>query len=122
MELKVIERAEGTTYIKLSGSLDPGGVAEIETQFRALTSGTGESTILDMWDLDSVSPPGISLLVSCARDLNNAGTKIVIVNPQPAVENSLNQAGVGQIMPIVHSEQEALAAAGVASGPDVALT
>jgi anti-anti-sigma regulatory factor len=54
------------------------------------------------------------MFLSSARNLDKAGAKMVIMNPQPLVKQSLTTAGIDKVIAIVTSEQEALAAVGAA--------
>ena len=108
MELKIIERDDDITFIELIGSLDLDGVFEIQTKFHAYACGQSQPAIVDMSQVDYVASMGVRMLVSSARNLHKAGAKMVLLNPQPMVEETLTQVGIQNVSPIVRSEQEAL--------------
>jgi anti-sigma B factor antagonist len=114
LELNIIERDEDVTFLELVGSLDLDGVFEIQTRFHALAGGQGRPAIVDMSKVDYVASLGMRMLVSSARTLDKAGVKMVLLNPQPLVEEAMTQIGIENVSPIVHSEQEALKTLGVA--------
>jgi anti-anti-sigma factor len=112
MELRVIERKEDLTFIELVGSLDLDGF-QIEIKFHAYAAGRKRPTIVEMSQVDFLSSLGIRMLMSSARSLDQVGVKMALLNPQPQVERALTLAGVPSVIPIVHSEQEALEKVGV---------
>ncbi len=114
MELSIVEREEDITYIKLAGSLDLDGVFEIQTKFHAYAGGQGRPTIVDLSQVDYAASLGFRMFISSARNLDKAGAKMVLLNPQPDVEEAMTRIGIDYVSPIVHSEQEALEAVGVA--------
>jgi anti-anti-sigma factor len=113
LELNLIERDEDVTYIQLVGSLDLDGVFEIQTRFHALAGGQGRPAIVDMSQVDYVASMGIRMLISSARTLAKGRAKMVLLNPQPMVEESMTQIGIQNVSPIVRSEEEALEVLGV---------
>ena len=50
------------------------------------------------------------MLIGCAHSLKRAGHKMVLLGAQPLVEEVLRTAGIDRIVPLVGSEEEALAA------------
>lgn len=109
MELTTIERSDNVTFIKLSGALDLEGVLHNETRFLDLTDGQGQPAIVDMADVDFLSSLGIRMLVLSAKNLEKRGVKLVLLNPRPLIASTLELAGIDKVIPIVRSEEEALA-------------
>lgn len=108
MELKVVEGSSPVTHIVLSGKLDVEGEEQISSDFKELTTVVKKPTLVDMSDVSYLASLGIRLLFTCAKSLADAGTKMVVVNPQPMVEETLKTSGTVGLIPIVGSEEEAL--------------
>ena len=48
------------------------------------------------------------MLVSAAKALRRQGAKMVLLAPTIMVEHALEMAGIDQVIPIAHAEEEAL--------------
>ena len=108
MELRVVESRPDLTHIALSGKLDVEGEAQIGTQFEDLTSRANKPTLVDMSDVTYLASLGIRLLFSCAKSLAAEGRKMVVLNPQPMVEETLLTSGTVSFIPISRDMDEAL--------------
>lgn len=113
MEFKVVEREDNVTQIVLVGSLNLDAIHSIEIKFNGYVGGQSRPAIIDVSQVDFVASLGMRMLISNARNLNKAGAKMVLLNPQPIVEQALATAGITEVIPIVRSEEEALQAFGV---------
>ena len=107
MELKVVEESSPITHIVLSGKLDVEGEEQISADFRELTTVMKKPTVVDMSDVSYLASLGIRLLFTCAKSLADVGTKMVVVNPQPMVEETLKTSGTVGLIPIARSAEEA---------------
>lgn len=107
MELNVVEVDSETRRIALSGRLDNAGVAAIETRFSALVSGRVHGTIVDLTDVTFLASLGIRMLLSSAKAAAGRGGKVVLIAPQPLVEQSLRVTGIAQLIPIAADEARA---------------
>jgi len=110
VELNIIQRRDHLTQVALSGRLDATGVQEVETRFHDATVSRGKPTIIDLTDLEFIASLGLGMLLSCARSLRALGADVVIVNPQPLVQRSLETAHMHSVVPVVSSIAEAEAA------------
>lgn len=109
MELKVMRSEPGLTLVALSGKLDVDGEGQIGEQFRQLVeSRAGTSFLVDMTNVSYLASLGIRLLFAAAKALARDGRKLVVVSPQPMVEETLLTSGTVRLIPIARSEQEAL--------------
>lgn len=114
MELKVVDLKPELTHIALSGKLDVEGEEQIGRQFEQLTSGGRKSTLVDMSEVTYLASLGIRLLFTCAKSLASDGRKMVVVNPQPMVEETLETSGTAHLIPIARDVDEAKGMLGVA--------
>ncbi len=113
MDLKVVDIRPGLTHVSLTGKLDVEGEEQIGRQFEQLTSGASEPTIVDMSEVTYLASLGIRLLFTCAKSLAAEGKKMVVVNPQPMVEETLKTSGTAGLIPIARDVQEAYGILGV---------
>lgn len=108
MELKVIQLDEGLTHLALSGKLDVVGEQKIGTDFRDLIETRKNNVIVDMSGVSYLASLGIRLLFAGAKFLAPEGKKLVVVNPQPMVEETLKTSGTVGLIPIAKSAEDAL--------------
>jgi anti-sigma B factor antagonist len=111
MELKVIEQTDDLTRIALIGRLDVTGVQDVEARFHACTSERKKPAIVDMFQVTFITSLGMRMLLAAARALKKVGAKVVLLRPQPLVEEALKTASLDQVLPIVQDLQQALQAA-----------
>jgi len=107
MDLKVVDIKPGLTHISLMGKLDVEGEEQIGQQFEQLTSGASKPTVVDMSEVTYLASLGIRLLFTCAKSLAAGGKKMVVVNPQPMVEETLRTSGTITLIPIARDVEEA---------------
>ena len=108
MELKVVQRDARVTRVALSGKLDVEGESRIGDQFRGLVESSGTNFLVDMSEVSYLASLGIRLLFAAAKALAAEGQKIVVLNPQPMVEETLLNSGTARLIPIAHNEADAL--------------
>jgi anti-sigma B factor antagonist len=108
MELKVIKSDPRCTHIALAGKLDVAGEQEIGDEFRRLIDTRRTSFLVDMSQVAYLASLGIRLLFAGAKSLAEDGCKLVVVKPQPMVEETLLNSGTAKLIPISRSEEEAL--------------
>jgi anti-anti-sigma factor len=108
MELNLLEAEDGITRVALSGRLDTEGVDVVETRFSAATVADGRNAIVDLSGTSFIASMGIRMLVVAAKALAGKGSTMVLLSPQPLVEEYMTDANLGELIPIVHSEEEAL--------------
>ncbi|MBI5251560.1 MAG: STAS domain-containing protein [Desulfomonile tiedjei] len=108
MELKIVGGDYNFTRIALSGKLDVAGEGEIGDHFRDLVSASSTSFIVDMSQVTYLASLGIRLLFSAAKTLVGNQKKMVVLNPQPMVEETLLNSGTAKLIPVTHDEAEAL--------------
>ena len=89
MEIISINQTDTLSHLKLSGRLDTPGVDRIEARFNALTVARGRDTVIDLEELDLITSMGIRMLVTAAKSLAVRGRKLVLLNPQGVVDDTL---------------------------------
>ncbi|MBM4121212.1 MAG: STAS domain-containing protein [Nitrospira sp.] len=108
MELRVLKIDSNLTHLALVGRLDLPGVQSIEATFVELTEGRGKPTLVDLSELTFLGSSGIRVFLKAAKGLNKLGSKIVLLNPQPQVKDTLMYVEFGRLIPIEHDSERAL--------------
>jgi len=107
MELKVVKGDLHCTSVALSGKLDVQGEEEIGDRFRELIQTRGTSFLVDMSQVTYLASLGIRLLFAAAKTLAGSGKKLVVVSPQPMVEETLLNSGTAKLVPIAPDAEAA---------------
>ncbi len=113
MKLNVVTVEKGVTRIELIGKLDVAGEAEIGDQFRSLVDASRTNFLVDMSQVTYLASLGIRLLFAAAKKLSEEGKKLVVLKPQPMVEETLATSGTVKFIPIAPDDE---AAAKIISG------
>ena len=108
MELKVMRSDSALTRIELAGKLDVEGEGQIGEQFRQVVQSSNMDVLVDMSQVSYLASLGIRLLFAGAKSLAAIGKKLVVVSPQPMVEETLLNSGTVKLIPIAQNEDEAL--------------
>jgi anti-sigma B factor antagonist len=104
-----MDRSDGkVTRIILLGKLDVAGEEEIGNEFRRLVESRDTHFLIDMSQVSYLASLGIRLLFAGAKSLAANGNKLVVLDPQPMVEEVLLTSGTAKLVPIAHGEDEAL--------------
>jgi anti-anti-sigma factor len=113
MEIKEVRVDDEITHLALSGKLDVAGEQQIGDEFKRLTSERGKPVLLDMAEVTYLASLGIRLLFVSAKALAVQGKKMVVLNPQSMVEETLQTSGTVGLIPIARDIDEAM---GLAAG------
>ena len=108
MEVAISDFGDLGKRIMLVGRLDILGAAEIVEPLANIAD--SYSIVVDMSGVDFISSTGMHHILFAAKTVASNCRKLVLLNPQPLVEDVLKMAGLEAILPIVHGEQEAWAA------------
>ena len=103
--------------VALAGRLDVAGVPKVEAAFNAV-SAQHRLAIVDMSQIPYIASIGIRLLLANAKTLSRRGGRLILCGCDPQVEKVLRSTGLDQLIPLLKSQDEALAQAGIA--PDAA--
>ena len=107
MELRETARNDDITQVALIGKLDVAGLHSVDVKFHSATAARRRNAIVDFSGVDFISSLGIGMLVSCAKSLARHQARMVIVNPQPVVEEVLRLTAIDQAVPIVRTVEDA---------------
>ena len=101
MQLNVASIENGVTKVSLSGRLDVEGALKIDNEFTEIAT-QNKNVLVDLSDVPFIASLGIRTLVVGAKAAANNGGKMVLLNPQPNVEQVLRTTHVDTVMPIIH--------------------
>ena len=108
MDMDVNKLDGGQTCIRLNGRLDAPGADHVGVRFTAAAVAGGHDTIVDLSGVSFLGSMGIRLLISSARALHAKHAKLVLFGAKEFVQDVLDQSALGQIMPVVTTEQQAI--------------
>jgi anti-anti-sigma factor len=111
MEIVTTDGEGMTTTVVLTGKLDITG-AEVIALPLATLSGVKRGLIIDMSGVSFISSIGIRHLVSAAKALARRNGRLVLLSPTELVTEVLTTSGLTDLLPIVHSDFEAMTALG----------
>ena len=111
MELKVITTDDVYTHLALCGKLDILGVGEIENKFIGYTAARKKNALIDMSEETFMGSIGLRLFLSAARSLSLEKKSLILVNPQPLVNEVLEASGIQDVVVIEHDTESALSKA-----------
>jgi anti-sigma B factor antagonist len=106
IQLNEVHLDDRITHLAIVGQLDVAGLHAIDVKFHGYTAARRRPTLVDISGLDFITSLGMGMFVSCARSLQRHRAKMVLFNPQPAVEEALKAVGIDQGIPIVRSVEE----------------
>jgi anti-anti-sigma factor len=98
-----------TAKVVLTGKLDIGG-ADVVALPLATLAGAKQGLIIDMSGVSFLSSIGIRHLLSAAKALSRRKGRLVLLSPTAMVVDVLVSSGLTDLLPIVQSEPEAIAA------------
>jgi anti-sigma B factor antagonist len=108
MELRVIRQDGDLTHLALIGRVDLKSLEAFDVKFTALTLAIRKPVLIDLSEVDYLASIGLRMLLTTAKALASHGSKIVLLNPQPMVEEVIRTAGFDKIMPITHDYKRAI--------------
>jgi anti-anti-sigma factor len=108
MEINVKREDDELTHLGIKGRMDLMGLEGMELKFTAHTVSRRKPALIDLSEVEFIASLGLRLLLSATKGLKRYGAKMVLLNPQPSVENVLTASGFNEIIPITHDFNEAL--------------
>jgi anti-sigma B factor antagonist len=99
----------GVTKVVLSGQIDIAGAAEIELPL-SVVSGSRRAVVIDLSEVQFIASLGLRSIVVSAKSIMSKRGKVVLLAPQPAVEEVITTSGVDELIAICRDEAEAIAA------------
>lgn len=110
IELKVIRQDSDLTHLALVGRIDLKGIGALDNRFTALVVTRRKPALVDLSEVDFMASIGLRMLLTAAKALASHGSKMVLLSPQPMVEEVIRTAGFDKIIPITHDYDKAIEA------------
>ena len=107
MEIRFVE-VEGVKKVVLIGRLDTAGVDLVETKFQAGVVAGGRHTIVDLAEVEFMGSLGVRMIIAAGRSLAANGARLVLFGAREPILEVIELTGLGEIVPSVPSESEAL--------------
>lgn len=107
MELHYSDTENGIRLIRLIGKLDIVGAGEIKTKFTGHCAGEKVRVVVDISKVDFLASIGIRLLMLTAKSVASRGGQMILLNPIPEVQHTLEMTGIPSIIPIYSSMESA---------------
>lgn len=109
MELEIKHQSDQITHLALRGRLDTAGVGQVDLGFTSHTVPRAKPVLLDMSEVTFLASLGLRMLLTVAKALHSRGAKMVLLSPQPDVQQVLSLSGFDQLIPVHNDERTALA-------------
>ena len=109
MEIVTSQDQGATARVALTGRLDIVG-AEVIALPLATLAGAKRGLVIEMSGVSFIASIGIRHLVSAAKALSRRNGRLVLLNPTDMVTEVLTTSGLTDLLPIIRSEPEAVAA------------
>ena len=103
MELVYKELENGIRLIKLIGKLDDHEVGSIESSFVTFCAGRQVKVVVDLSEIETITPVGEHLLLWASKEVVSRGGSLVLLNPKPGIESSLERNIINKLIS-VHSD------------------
>jgi anti-sigma B factor antagonist len=105
-----IEDLDGTvTKVVLSGRIDIAGAHEIDMPM-SIVAGTKRAVVIDLSKVEFLASMGLRSIVVCAKSIMNKRGKVILLAPQPQVEEVITVSGIDTLIAISRNEADAIAA------------
>ena len=109
MDLEVSDMS-GVTKAVLGGRLDTNAVNQLEARFSASVLASGQNAIIDLANVSFIASLGIRMMLSTARALAGRGARLALFGANPAVMEIMETTALSDIIPVLSTESEAVAA------------
>lgn len=110
VQMEVTSLGNRLTKIVLSGPLDTPGVDHIEARLVATVVPESKSAVVDLSGVEFIASMGIRMFIAVARSLAIRHAKLALYGAQSMVGEVLEHASLSDIVPVVASETDAIAA------------
>ena len=100
----------GVTRATLNGRMDSLSVGQAETSFIAHIVPKEQPAVIDLTNVSFIASLGIRMLLGTARALDRYGVKLALYGAQDDVMEIIETTALTEIIPVVGTEDEAVAA------------
>jgi anti-anti-sigma factor len=108
MDISVISNNQ--VKVTFNGRLDAPAVDRLETRFVATIVPASRRAMVDLSQVDFIGSLGVRMLISAARSAARNGGRLILFAPTEAVREVFEHVSLADIIPVVDTEADALAA------------
>ena len=106
MDWSVVDIGNGVTLVELSGRMDVSGALKADPALAEIAA-ENSRVIVDLAKLDFLASLGIRSLVTTSKTLRGKNGNLVLLSPQPSVEQVLHSSGIDTIIPVAKNRADA---------------
>ena len=108
MQLKVIKDDATYVHVALIGKMDIAGVQEIEGKFISLIATSKRNLLVDISEVSFIGSMGLRVFLTAAKSLSWDKKSLILLDPQPMVNEVLEASSFQDVVVIEHNLQSAL--------------
>ena len=108
MPIELTETPVGVTRAILSGRIDVANIPAIDPPLQQAAQ-SGGAMLIDLSAVDFIASLGLRTLIKCARIMSQKQGRLALLSPRPAVAEIIEISGIEELIPVYHSEAEAIA-------------
>lgn len=109
MPMTVQELENGVTKVAISGRIDIAGAQEIDLPLNVV-GGSRRVVVIDLVEVSFIASMGLRGLVMCAKAIHSKRGKVSMFGPRPEVAEVIRTMGIDELIPLLVTEAEAIAA------------
>ena len=109
MAITIEDIEGGVTKVLLSGRLDIAGVSAIDLPL-SVVGGSRRAVVIDLAGVEFMASLGLRSIIVSSKAIISKRGKVVLLAPQPAVEEVITVSGIDELIAIYHDEAAAFAA------------
>ena len=109
MPIEIRDLESGVTHVLLSGRIDIAGAQEVDLPM-SVVGGSRKAVVIDLSGVSFMASMGLRSLVLAGKSIISKRGKVVLLAPQPDVENLIQVSGIDELIPIHHEIAAAIAA------------
>ena len=109
MEIHTTQR-NGATVHRIAGRLDTSSGATVEAAVRGSFAGSGVRLLMDMRDVVYISSAGVRVVLLAAKQARATNGRFALFGLSPSVREVFEISGLGKILNLLDTEDEAFAA------------
>ena len=106
MPMTVVQLTDTLSHVALDGQLTMMGVDRLTGQFHENIINRRVNAIIDLSKMSFIASAGIGMLLDARKQLQRDGMQVILLAPQPAVEQTFVTARLDKVFAILHSMDE----------------
>ncbi|HEY7137042.1 MAG TPA: STAS domain-containing protein [Acidimicrobiia bacterium] len=99
-DVEVIEDSAGPALVVVRGDLDDGSAARFEDALDEVSRNRRREVVVDLAGTGFLDTAGLTVLIGCARELEERGAQLVLQSPSRAVATVLDLTGTRRLFEI----------------------